>query len=166
MPPHLDEKTSAAPDFSPGIVRDDERILRALFNPEHIRDGKPLPRAIPVSDLRQRGFSVHRISYTTADFVQAAIDRTLSRTRRGAPWSDEGVAVMHTAQIRSLQLDEQRVFVVIDTAFPDNPAHASIYAAQPDRGEAHARELRALLLPFLQRRFSVSEAFNPQTHNP
>lgn len=51
-PLHLDEGISAAPDFSPGIVQDNERLLRTLFNPAHVQHGKVLPRAIPVQDLR------------------------------------------------------------------------------------------------------------------
>ena len=90
---HIDETKSAAPDFSPGIVKDEEWLLRALFNPEHVQDKQVLDRAIPVQDLRQRGFSVHRMAHVTPDFVQRSIDQTLSRLREGDPWTDEGVAV-------------------------------------------------------------------------
>ena len=163
LPPlslHLDESVSAAPDCSPGTVQDDERLLRALFNPQHVQQGKVLARAIPVKDLRERGFSVHRVSHVTPDFVQSYIDDALFRPRSGEPWTDEGVAILLTAKIRKLLLNGQRAFVVIDTGHPDNPGHASIYAAQPDRSEAHARELRTLLLPLLQNRLSVQEAFS------
>ena len=162
-PLHLDEGASAAPDFSPGIVKDGEQLLRALFNPEHVEDGLVTDRAIPVRDLRERGFSVHRMKYVHPDFVQRSIDELLSRPRKGGPWTDEGVAVFMTSCIRALRLNGERAFVVIDTALPDNPGHASIYAAEPGRGESYARELRDLLLPFLQERMLVADAYNIDT---
>ncbi len=158
-PLHLDESLSAAPDFSPGIVQDDERLLRALFNPEHIRQGQLLDRAIPVKDLRERGFSVDRATYVTRALVQSKIDGTLSRPRQGRPWIGEGIAILITAEIRNLLVDEQQAFVVIDTATTDNPGHASIYAAQPGKKESQVRELRGLLLPLLENRCSLQEAF-------
>lgn len=157
--PHLDESISAAPDFSPGIVKDDERLLRALFNPEHVQDGQVLDRAIPVQDLRRRGFSVHRMAHVSPEFVQRSIDELLARPRRAGPWADEGVAVLLTSGIRTLQLEGARAFVVIDTAHAGNPGHASIYVAKPEKGESYTRELRGLLLPFLQERKSVAEAY-------
>ena len=159
-PLHIDESVSAAPDFSPGVVRDSEPLLRALFNPEHVQQGKVLARAISLRDLRERGFSVHRIRYASYDLVMSFINEVLSRPRSGEPWTDAGVATLHTAQVRNFQVNGQRAFVVIDSASQENPGHASIYAARPEQGNAHARELRALLLPLLQARISLTDAFN------
>ncbi len=161
---HLDESVSAAPDFSPGVIRDDERLLRALFNPEHIHEGQVLDRAIPVRDLRERGFSVHRMKHVSQEFVQRSIDEVLARPRKSGPWTDEGVAVLRTIHVRSLRQADTRAFVVIDTALPHNPGHASIYAAEPGRGESYARELRDLLLPFLQKRMSIADAYDLDTN--
>ena len=157
---HIDESVSAAPDFSPGVVQDSESLLRALFKPEHVQQGKVLPKAISLRDLRERGFSVHRIRYVSYDLVLSFINDVLSRPRSGEPWISAGVATLHTAQVRNFQVNGQRAFVVIDDAISENPGHASIYAAQPEQGDAHARELRALLLPLLQARISLTEAFN------
>ena len=159
-PLHLDESISAAPDFSPGVVKDSEPLLRALFNPEHVQQGKVLARAISLRDLRERGFSVHRIRYVSYDLVLSFINGVLSRPRSGEPWAEAGVATLHTAPVRNFQVNGQRALVVIDTATSENPGHASIYAAQPEQGDAHARELRALLLPLLQARISLTDAFN------
>ena len=52
---HRDERVSAAPELSPGVVEDDEIVLREMFNPEHVRDGEVIERAVPVDDLRYRG---------------------------------------------------------------------------------------------------------------
>ena len=70
MSPHLDENSSAVPALSPGIVRNREILLREIFDPDHIRDGQLLERAISVNDLRNRGFSVHRIKFVTPQFIK------------------------------------------------------------------------------------------------
>lgn len=157
--PHLDEGNSAAPCVSPGTVRDEEFLLRELFNPQHIVDGKLIESAISLQDLRQRGFSVHRMKHVRADFIKASMEERLSRPRKGTPWTNEGVAKLTAQAVRQLRLDDQQAFVVIDTAVEDNPGHASIYAAEPEKGDPYARELRSLLLPLLHNRMSVDEAY-------
>lgn len=156
---HLDEHNSAAPDVSPGVVQDSEFLLRELFNPQHISDGKLLPAAIALDDLRSRGFSVHRVKYVTKEHVKASIDDKLSRPRVGTQWTDEGVAKFQAVAVRRLRIDGEQVLVVIDTAHESNRGHASILAAAPGKGKAHARELRSLLLPLLQARVSLEEVF-------
>ena len=154
---HLDEHVSAKPGLSPGVVEDDELLLRALFNPQHIRNGELLPSAIPAEDLLLKGFSVDRMKHVTAEFVKASIEKRLSKT--GKPRKDEGVAKLKALEVRQFRVDDCQALVVIDTAEPDNPGHASIYASAPEKGKTHARELRELLLPFLEKRMPVDEAF-------
>lgn len=158
-PLHLDEQTSAASGVSPGPVADGEFLLREMFNPQHVKNDKLLPSAIPLQDLRSRGFSVHRMDHTSRETVGKSMKDRLFRPRKGDPWRDEGVAKFKTLTVRRLLLDGQQVLVVIDTASVDHPGHAGIYAADPERGDAYARELRSLLLPLLQKRVSIKEAF-------
>lgn len=130
-----------------------------MFNPQHVKDGVLLPSAISLTELRSRGFSVHGLEYVTAEFVKASIEERLSRPRKGTPWRDEGVALLEAFAVRSLGVNEQQAFVVIDTATGDNRGHASIHAADPRIGESQAREIRSLLLPLVQERMSVDTAF-------
>ena len=159
FPPHLDETTSAAPGISPGPVKDEEFLLREIFNPYHVKDGKLLNTVISLQDLRYNGFSVHRMAHVTAEFVKKSIEERLSKSRRGEPWKEEGAAKLKTLNVREICLENRQALVVIDRALKDNPGHASIYAADPKKGDAHARELRSLLLPLLQERISVDKAF-------
>lgn len=161
--PHLDEHVSAAPGASPGVVENNEFLLRELFNPQHIDDdGQVLHTAISLKDLRHRGFSVNRIGYVSPDFMRSSVEERLSRPRRGKPWRDEGVARLETRQVRRFRTEGDQAFAVIDTALPENPGHASIYVTKPEKGEAYARELRSLLLPLLQDRMTIEQAFDFQ----
>ena len=157
---HLDERVSANPGLSPGVVQDDEHLLRELFHPQHVQNGMLLERAIPVTDLRENGFSLHRMRHVTQQFVQEVVEERLSRPRK-VPWRDEGVAVLRAGTVRALRVsgNQGQAFVIIDTAMESNRGHASLFAAHPCEGPAHARKLRALLLPLLQERMSVEEAY-------
>ena len=157
--PHLDETSSAAPDISPGIVEDDEPLLRSVFNPDHVKDGQIQPSAISLSDLRERGFSVNRLRYVTQEFVAESIDRTLARTFQGIARESEGVACFEARAVRDVRDNDTQVIVVIDTALQDNRGHASIYLANPDVKPSQARRMREKLLPLLHGRVSVAEAF-------
>ena len=159
--PHLDETVSAAPNLYPGVVRDDEQLLRSLFNPDHIRGDMLQVAAIPLRDLQVRGFSVNRLSHVTQEFIEDGINRMLARQPGGAPRYSEGVARFEAGTVRSIQADGRQVFVVIDTASLDNIGHASIYLADPAMPPSHARKMREQLLPLLQRRMSAAGAFAP-----
>ena len=159
-PPHVDEKVSARPDISPGVVEDHERLLRALFNPDHVKDGEVLVTAISLTDLSSRGFSVHRTEFVSPPLVQSLIDKFLSRLPDGQQRKFEGVARLETRDVREIKENGKQLFVAIDTAMQCNRGHASIYLSDTSLSEGRARELRKLLLPLLQERTSVAEAFN------
>ena len=137
-----------------------ERVLRALFNPDHVKDGKVLAAAISLTDLCCKGFSVQRMAYVSPELVQNLIDQFLSRLRDRQPRKFEGVARLETRIVRDIFEDDKQVFVVIDTAQHCNVGHASIYLSDTSLSQGHARKLRERLLPLLQERTSVGEAFN------
>jgi hypothetical protein len=101
----LDESTTAAPGISPGIVADNEILLREVLNPDHVVNGELQSAAIPLKDLNGRGFSVHRRKYVTQGFVESSISQKLvlpfGKERRGS----EGVALFTTRTVRKLQKD-------------------------------------------------------------
>ena len=156
---HLDESVSAAPEYSPGVVEDSEILLREMFNPQHVKDGEVVVTAVSLTELRSTGFSVHRKEYVSLEHVKKAIEVRLDKPRKERPWKDEGLAEILTEDVRSLRRDEERQFVVIDTAIPENLGHASIYAAKPALRDPEARRIRLLLLPLLQKRNSVEKIF-------
>ena len=157
---HLDEWSSAAPAYSPGIVKDDEFLLRRLFNPQHVVDGKLLPAAIPAKDLHTEGFSVHRLEYVSIEFIDATIKDTLSKGRKdNITWTSEGVAKLSASGVRKIKIEKEQIFVVVDSAKEDDIGHADILVANPEKGISHAREMRKLLLPLMEERMPVKTAF-------
>ena len=158
--PHLDEASSAEPDISLGIVLDDEWLIRSMLNPDHVKDGKVLPAAIPLKDLKDRGFSVNRIPYVAQPWVENAMAEMLGRLSNGMTRQSEGVACFTAHSVRKIRDGDHQVFVVIDTAQRSNAAHASIYLSDIGMKDSRARGMRSTLLPLLESRMSIEQAFS------
>ena len=157
--PHLDETTTAAPGVSPGVVMDEEVLLREILNPDHVKDGEIQPSAVSLQDLKKRGFSVHRLDHVTEAIVENSINKKLAKTVEGKQRVSEGVARFTARCVRDFSDDGNRVFVVIDTAKLSNNGHASIYLFDVTMGQSLARKMRGKLLPLLENRISLSQAF-------
>ena len=115
-----------------------------------------------VKDLicKERGFSVQRMGHTSPHTVTTMIEEKTSEPKGdGSSWKEMGVAVFRAESVRSIQDEGEQVFRVVDTALEDNRGHASIYVSFPEKGPGYARKVRKFLLPFLQRRVSVDQAF-------
>ena len=159
---HRDERVSTAPGLSPGVVEDGETVLREMFNPEHVRDGEVIERAVPVDDLRHRGFSVHRMRYVAPAFIKSSMERRVAKARKGDTWREEGVAKIGVRAVRDLSIDGEQALVVIDTATDENRGHASILTANEGAGRGQARKLRERLLPLLRQRMPVDAAYGSE----
>jgi hypothetical protein len=148
--------------FSPGLVADKEILLREMLNPDHVVDDEIQPTAISLTDLRERGFSVHRMGYVTWELVEISINEKLARPFQGKPRASEGVARFTAREVREIQYNGNQAFVVVDTATELNPGHASIYLANIDVHPSLARGMRDKLRPLLNRQISLTEAFAGQ----
>ena len=157
--PHLDESTSASPALSPGPVQDQETLLRIIMEPDHIREGRIQPSAVQLRDLTQRGLSVYRRDYAAKQAVEADIQALLGRTTTAGRRRLEGLASFNTGAVRAFSTQERQAFVVIDTALPNNRAHASIYLASPQVSQSLARELREHLLILMENTVTLEQAF-------
>ena len=88
--PHLDESTTGATGISPGPVGDEEILLREILNPGHVVGGALKPAAISLTDLKERGFSVHRLEYITRKSVEDEINQRLARPFQGPSKDSRG----------------------------------------------------------------------------
>lgn len=155
----MDEQTTAAPKISPGPVQDQEWLIRSLWNPDHIVDGVVQPAAIPIEDLKRKGFSVNRLLHVTQQLVENELAAAVARASNGKPRSAEGVALFTARRVRSFQEKNSQAFVVIDTGLTRNPGHASIYVSDIKMGKSEARRMREKLKPLLNCRVQVWQAF-------
>jgi hypothetical protein len=162
MPPYtLSDERRVCSGFSPGIVGDDEELLRILFNPEHIgEEQEVLPTAVSLEDLSDNGLSVYRKRYFDIDIVRANIDKQMSRkpeARLGC-----GISILTCSIIRGFEDDGQRCFIVIDDASEKNVAHASIYSAFSKNSRSQLMKLRSKLLLLMKERCSIEDIQRPE----
>lgn len=152
--PHLDENVSAAQGVSPGVVQDDEVLLREMYEPYHVADGVVLSQAIAAKDLLCDGFSVHRLGFACKAFLEQRV-RDKLEDKEGR-WRFVGFARLRACSIRMITEKCTRAFVIIDTADIEDKSHASIYvASRCDRDIAMARKLRGVLLGYLNDRCCI-----------
>jgi hypothetical protein len=153
----IDDELRSQSAYSPGVVKDEEELLRIIFYPEHIVDNIVQPSAIALDDLRSRGFSVERRQYVQHDILQRNVDNL--RNRRQEMRQVDYIAQLQCRAVRDIQDNNaERAFIVIDTAYETNIAHASIYSARP-RTDAHLRRLRNRLLVLLETRCNLEDLF-------
>jgi hypothetical protein len=158
-PPHLDENTSAAPRFSPGVVRADELVIRTVLDPSHLEpDGRLKPAAIALQDLQTRGWSVARRSFTSARRVRAAHSRWQER--------DPSIKRCYVMPIKVLDLRRvdpfsgQQNLIVLDTAAWLSPDHASVLLSAR-MSQSVARSIRDQLIQTLPPYTDLEKAFGP-----
>jgi hypothetical protein len=153
----IDDESHPQSAYSPGVVQDEEELPRIIFYPEHIVDNIVQPSAIALDDLRSRGFSVDRRQYAQQDIMQQNIANL--RNRQQEARQVDYIARLQCRTVRNIQdSDAERAFIVIDTAYEINIAHASIYSAKP-RTDAHLRRLRNQLLALLETRCNLADLF-------
>ena len=162
---HRDETTSAQTELSPGIVQDEELILREIIYPIHSDDlqGDSIhARAITLDEFRTTGFSTHKVRHTNQEQVTSAINERLAKASPGTEARVLiGVSGLSVAEIRSIRLDSHKqVFVVIDSATDAMPWHASVLFAGNEIKPSLGRQMRNRLMELLiENMLSIAEAF-------
>jgi hypothetical protein len=66
----------AQSQYSPGIIDNNEELLRLLFSPIHWDEENEMvvPAAFQRKELNERGVSVQRQKYTSKDFIAKKAD--------------------------------------------------------------------------------------------
>ena len=157
--PHLDESISAGPALSPGPVQDQENLLRIIIEPDTSAKGEYSHRLFNSGDLTQRGLSVHRKEYTNEQEIRTAAQALADRTTAAGRRRLEGLASFTAEAVNDITNLERQAFLVIDTALPDNMAHASMYLASPQVSQSLAREMKEQLLRLMDHRLTLEQAF-------
>ncbi len=111
-------------ELAPSPVSPEEILLRLIFYPDHVKDNKLLPEAIPRDDLRSRGFSVQRSNFVTRELLDIRIRNYCDKS---AARRFEGIADLLCKKIREIKDDDScQAFIVIDDAREDDVGHAII----------------------------------------
>ena len=112
-------------EHSPGIVCNDEVLVRAIFNLNWInRKTERLNDSYFRNDKgARRGWSVNRTSYIDTDKLR---DRMMTDEKYKGYL---GFISVECGRVRALTHDDQRLFCIYDTAIQEDPSHADICQA-------------------------------------
>lgn len=142
---------------SPGPVIPGERVSRTITsNDIDAETGEVSPRAFPVRDLMERGFSLDRLAHIDqprlAERAKALAEQAPGRTLKG-------VMVANVNSIRAFRDSADRqALCVLDAGQADNAAHAiAIRSGTQSKGEI--RGMRDALLKLFAPLVSVADAY-------
>lgn len=123
-----DEQVSQS-EFSCGLIRDNEDVIRIIVYPHHMEKGALTLKtaAFNREELLSDGVSIERKELTDPEKLTASSQNLLTSTIR----SIAGYAVVECSSVRAI-VDGMgvRVFCILDTALKYNPAHGDIFFAQ------------------------------------
>jgi hypothetical protein len=136
--------------YSPHPVREDEILLRLVFNPIHVDEETGSLKPSVVSDVKDKGCSVNRLKLTTVENVinagkQAALSKNLSAPEK-PPRRLIWIASLEVSEIRLIKVsDQKRAFGVYDTALETDRSHADICQLIPEKCKKESRSARLQL---------------------
>lgn len=156
-----DEGRSVSPRLSPGRVEDREELLRVVYAPEHILNGKLVPAAIPSDDLKSRGFSTDRFLYKIEDIMRNRAHSQMARMP--GQRQEKKISKFLCGDIRQIRSEEgNRELIVVDEVDdrrePVNTAHAAIYSAHRKSPSA-LKEIKGEMVQRMQSIHSFDEIF-------
>ena len=121
------EKVSVS-QYSPGIIEDDEILIRQIYSPIHIdkQTGKILPLAF--LDVQDKGMSVNRKIYSSIEELNKKVQYKLRLDeKRGKGKGFEGIIYATCQDVRAIKTnDNLKAFCVYDTGNRNDISHADI----------------------------------------
>jgi hypothetical protein len=146
----------SASSYSSHPVHIDENLARVVFNPIHVdaETGGLKPSA--VSDVKDKGCSVNRLSFIS--IVQSIADAQAIAALKNKQYPERptrrvcGVAKLAVSDVRSISVgDMTRAFGVYDTALENNRSHADICQLVSEKNKQQSRSARLQLFELVNR---------------
>lgn len=145
----VEDETISQSEFSPCYVESEEDLLRLGYHPQDIDEkGKIAPKAITTDDLGERGFSVDRKKYCNKELIK----NRAQNQRENCPEKRQQsfISIFSCSSVRVIKKDDnERAFIILDTADQNNIAHASIYGNTNKK--SILREIRVELAELLNK---------------
>ena len=157
--PECSCETECVSAHSPGVVMDDELVVRTIFHSDHIdAEGRLTPSSFRAS-MGNRGLSVDRLTYisTTDLLAKTSVSKNVQRFHC--------FATTRCGQIREPRDKEssRRLFAVYDTAMSENRAHAEICMnVYFEKGTPKRRDLNMKVVEILRDIFGVCSDSPPE----
>ncbi|SDY52603.1 hypothetical protein SAMN05518669_11318 [Variovorax sp. YR634] len=137
-------------EYSPGLVQDEETIIRMVCVPMHVHSKRAELKSSFFSHVATFGASVQRLEFASDGELIGCVE-ALVGGGEDRMWL--GYVEAPASLIRSVQLGDgdTQSFCVADAALPENPAHAEIHCAQRIPEADHVEYRAELLRVFNER---------------
>ena len=133
--PQCNCETVSVSQYSPGVVEDNEILIRQIYSPIHIdkQTGKILPLAF--LDVQDKGMSVNRKIYSSIEELNKKVQYKLRLDeKRGKGKGFEGIIYATCQDVRAIKTnDNLKAFCVYDTGNKNDISHADICQATSSR---------------------------------
>jgi hypothetical protein len=156
--PHRSESKSAAPRYSPGLVKSNEVVLRTILDPDHLLESGHLrSAAITLDDIRFRGWSVDRRKFTSTKRLKLFHQDWKKRQPKIERFY---VLPVQASVIRFNAVSQHQEFVVTDAAECNKPCHAAVFLASTEKhSQSQLRQFRNELIERLPKYIDVDDVF-------
>ena len=128
-------ETNIISEFSPGLISDDEILVRVIFNEDHILENGLHPAEF--STVKTFGLSVLRKLYCD----KTEFERLIQKVFDGK--EVKGIAIVKTKDIKNIVDKGERIFCLYDTSEQGNVSHSDIF--QVNGGKSFQKEMRKRL---------------------
>jgi hypothetical protein len=133
--PQCNCETVSVSQYSPGVVEDNEILIRQIYSPIHI--DKQTEKILPLAflDVQDKGMSVNRKTYSSIEELNKKVQYKLrSDEKRGKGKVFEGVIYATCQDVRAIKTnDNLKAFCVYDTGNKNDISHADICQAKSSR---------------------------------
>lgn len=153
----VEDETKRQSEFSPSPVKSEEDLLRLGYHPQDIDEkGKIAPKAITTEDLKERGFSVDRLEYCQKQLIE---NRAKNQSAKLPEKRQKSlISIFRCSSVRRIKKDDnERAFIILDTAEQKNIAHASVYGNTNKK--SILRKIRVELADLLNENLVLLEQF-------
>ncbi len=146
--PQCNCETVSVSQYSPGVIEDNEILIRQIYSPIHIDEqtGKILPLAF--LDAQDKGMSVNRKTYSSLNELNQKVEYKLNLDQaRGKDRDFQGVICATCQDVRAIKTnDNLKAFCVYDTGNRNDISHADICQTTSSRveGSRIRSKLRAI----------------------
>ncbi len=134
--PNCGCQSTSVSQFSPGVVSDDEVLIRLVIAPIH---GTSAPKPAALQTAETHGLSVFRKKYVSDTELRKRAEELVSNAREGRPKSPESAGLMSVIEMYagiirscSVPVESTPSFCVYDTAEHDIPSHAEAFQRMHD----------------------------------
>ena len=165
-PDKLEWEKINASQYSPGIISNDEFLIRTIISPIHIDHESGLVKPSCVSDVKDKGGSSDRELHSTPEDSVERINKVQQEKNESITESNKkraviGYSKISVNKIRSIHTnDNKRSFGIYDTSLKENISHSDICQLIPEKvsdpkdpNQGQARAARSKLFDIVKETF-------------